>query len=124
MAYDIKVKVGDVELKGTLDDTDCARTIWDILPIRSSFETWGEEFYFPIGIGGSSDDTAKTEVKVGTIGYWPPGDALAIFFGPTPASTGDEPVAASQVNVVGYLEGADELKKVMDAEEIVMEKDL
>ncbi len=45
------------------------------------------------------------------MGYWPPGEALAIFFGPTPASTGDDPVPASEVNVVGRILGDARLLK-------------
>jgi len=43
------------------------------------------------------------KVKAGDIGYWPPGQALAIFFGPTPMSTGSDPVPASEVNLVGRI---------------------
>jgi hypothetical protein len=49
------------------------------------------------------DNTATTKVKVGDIGYWPPGHALAIFFGPTPMSSGADPVPASEVNMVGRI---------------------
>ena len=49
------------------------------------------------------DESATTKVKVGDIGYWPPGKALAIFFGPTPMSTGPDPVPASEVNLVGRI---------------------
>ncbi len=68
------------------------------------------------------DDTAKQEVEIGTIGYWPSGEALAIFFGPTPASTGEKPVAASDVNVVGEVDDAERLKEAKDAGKIRVEK--
>ena len=42
---------------------------------------------------------------VGELGYWPHGRAFCIFFGPTPASQGDEIRAASAVNIVGKLKG-------------------
>ncbi len=122
MEADIKVKVGHVELKGVLYDTECGKAVLEALPLRTDFERWGEEFYFSIGIKKSLDETACKVVEVGTVGYWPPGDALAVFFGPTPTSTDKEPVAASEVNIVGELYDASELKKVQDAVEIVMEK--
>jgi len=49
------------------------------------------------------DSTATTRVKAGDIGYWPTGEALAIFFGKTPISTGDDPVPVSEVNIVGRI---------------------
>ena len=42
---------------------------------------------------------------MGDVGYWPPGTSLCIFFGPTPASRGDEIRAASAVNIVGKIVG-------------------
>ena len=44
-------------------------------------------------------------VALGDLGYWPPGKAFCIFFGPTPMSRGDEIRPASAVNVVGRVTG-------------------
>ncbi|MDA8240244.1 MAG: cyclophilin-like fold protein [Nitrospiraceae bacterium] len=65
----------------------------------------GGEFYFEIPVRMPLDKTATTKVSIGDIGYWPPGSALAIFFGPTPMSRGPEPVPASEVNIVGRITG-------------------
>ncbi len=121
MTQKIKITVGDVELEGELKDSECADQIKKVLPIESDFQTWGDEFYFSIGLEMGLDDTARREVDVGSIGYWPSGTALAIFFGPTPASTGKKPVAASDVNVVGEVKNAEKLKEVKDAEKINVE---
>jgi len=121
MSAKIKVSVGDVELYGELKETDCAERIKKSLPLESEFQTWGDEFYFSIGLEMGLDDTAKQEVEVGTIGYWPSGEALAIFFGPTPASSGKKPVAASDVNIVGKVENAESLKEAKDASKIRVE---
>ena len=48
---------------------------------------------------------ARADVEVGELGYWPAGSAFCIFFGPTPVSSGDQPRAASPVNVVGRVLG-------------------
>jgi uncharacterized protein len=64
---------------------------------------WGDEFYFEIPVTMPLDESATRKVKAGDIGYWPPGKALAIFFGPTPMSTGTDPVPASEVNLVGRI---------------------
>jgi len=84
-------------------DTDCAKAIYSILPIEANLNTWGDEFYFSIPLEYPLDDTATLKVKVGDIGYWPPGKAIAIFFGPTPASVDENPVPASEVNIIGRL---------------------
>ena len=75
------------------------------LPIEADFQTWGDEYYFPVPVDMPLDETSTLEVQVGDMGYWPHGKALAIFYGPTPASSGesDRPVPASEVNPVGKI---------------------
>lgn len=84
-------------------ETTCAKRIYEILPIESTVNTWGEEFYFSIPVEFPLDETATLETKVGDIGYWPPGKAIAIFFGPTPISVDENPRPASKVNIIGKL---------------------
>mgnify|MGYP006302075747 CR=1 FL=1 len=122
MSNEIKVVVGELKLEGKLNDTSCAKSVYNMLPLEREFETWGDEFYFPVELDMELDETARSKVEVGTIGYWPPGKAVAIFFGPTPGSDGDEPVAASDVNIIGKLKNSKELKKVKDADKILIEK--
>jgi hypothetical protein len=101
----IKIIIGDITLEGELFDTPCAKAVADALPIETRPNEWGDEFYFEIPVKMPLDETATTKVAVGDIGYWPPGNALAIFFGPTPISRGAEPVPASEVNLVGKIRG-------------------
>lgn len=82
-----------------------ADAIWATLPIDSRASTWGEEIYFSIPVEAELEAGAQAEVALGDIAYWPPGSAFCIFFGRTPASTGDAPVAASAVNVIGRVAG-------------------
>ena len=122
MSTPIRVSIGQVVLHGELLDTACAKKISNALPIEAVPEEWGDEFYFSISVSAALDDTATTKVKIGDIGYWPPGNALAIFFGPTPVSTGPEPVPASAVNLVGKIIGdASILKKAIGARKIRIE---
>ena len=88
----------------TLDGSRTARAIWDALPIEAAAQTWGDEIYFKIPVALSEDD-ARAVVELGDLGYWPPGQAFCIFFGPTPASRGDEIRPASPVNVFGRIDG-------------------
>ncbi len=88
-----------------LNNTPTARKIAEALPMGGRANRWGDEIYFPIGIDADPDPKAKDEVEVGALAYWPPGNAFCIFWGPTPASHGNEPRAASAVNVVGRVTG-------------------
>ncbi len=99
----IRITAGDIVVEGELLDTPCAKTIAGHLPFEVRPNEWGDEFYFTIPVVLPLDDTATAEVKAGDIGYWPPGSALAIFFGPTPLSRGADPVPASEVNLVGRI---------------------
>jgi len=118
----IKIVIQNLALDAELFDTACAKAIVATLPIESSPNKWGDEFYFGIPLKQGIDDTATTKVRVGDIGFWPPGNALAIFFGPTPMSSGSDPVPASEVNIVGKVTGdATTLRKVKGATKIRIE---
>ncbi len=119
MPAEAKLRIGDLELKVLFFDTECARAIVEALPIETSFNVWGDEFYFEIPVRMDLDNTATTDVQAGDIGYWPPGHALAIFFGPTPMSTTEKPVPASEVNIVGRIDGEYSLlRRYKDASKI------
>ena len=84
--------------------------------------TWGNEIYFSIGVKIAMEN-ADEIVEKGAIGYWLPEEAFCIFFGPTPASIGDEIKAASPVNVLGRISGDPEIfKRVQHGDEIVIDK--
>ena len=119
----LRVLVGDITVKAELFETACARAIAEALPIETSPNEWGDEFYFEIPVRIGLDETATVNVRAGDIGYWPPGRALAIFFGPTPMSSGPEPVPASEVNLVGRLiDDAALLKKAKGSKRIRIER--
>ncbi len=101
----IRITAGAVSLEGVLADTACGRAIAGALPLERPASLWGEEIYFDVGVEAELDETAAEVVEAGALGYWPTGRALCLFFGPTPASRGDEIRPASAVCVVGRLEG-------------------
>jgi hypothetical protein len=109
-------------MAAALDDTPTARQIASALPIRTAFNTWGDEIYFGIPVEADLDETAREVVDLGDLGYWPPGHAFCIFFGPTPMSQAGEIRPASAVNIVGRVIGdATQFKQIMQAPEIVLE---
>ncbi len=120
----IRIRVGDVDLKAELLDNETARGVYDLLPIEGFNNVWGDEFYFEVPLYLPPDASATQDVSVGDIGYWPPGKAIAIFFGPTPLSKADgKPVPAGPVNVIGRIKGdASLLKKAKDSNPIYIEK--
>ena len=122
MPVKIRISIVGLMLDAVLSDTPCAQAIAKALPIIASPSEWGDEFYFEIPVSEPLDATGTTSVKIGNIGYWPPGRALAIFFGRTPMSTAEAPVPASSVNLVGSIEGdATVLRKAKGAREIRIE---
>jgi uncharacterized protein len=104
MARAIRITAGQVSVVAELNDSSTADAIWNALPLEAKAETWGDEIYFGIPVR-TELDRAKEVVTLGDLGYWPPGHAFCIFFGPTPASRGDEIRPASPVNVVGRIGG-------------------
>ena len=122
MSKKIKITAGDVSMEAELNDSKTAELIWEALPIKEDGNTWGDEIYFSIPVKTTSENP-KEVVELGDIAYWPPGTAFCIFFGPTPASKGNEIRPASVVNVVGKLLGnAKDFKKVRGGTEVVLER--
>ena len=119
----IRIAVGEVALEAELNDSATAAKIGAALPIRSSFNTWGDEIYFSIPVDAELEDGAQEVVEVGDLGYWPPGSAFCIFFGLTPVSEPGRIMPASAVTVVGKVMGdATLFKQAMRAREVVLEK--
>ena len=85
-----------------MNDSRTAREIWKSLPLTSDFNMWGDEIYFSIPVEAGPENSQEV-VELGDLGYWPPGHAFCIFYGLTPASTGDEIRPASPVNPIGRI---------------------
>ena len=100
----LRIAAGAVSAQAALNDSPTAQAVWAALPIEAAAQTWGDEIYFPIPVSLAEED-AQAVVAPGDLGYWPPGRAFCIFFGPTPASRGDECRPASPVNVLGRVAG-------------------
>jgi hypothetical protein len=119
----IRIIVGPIKLEAELRDTKTAEAVYSALPVEAPFNTWGEELYFKLGGVRDHRETATTKVQIGDIAFWGPGGVVAIFFGRTPMSMGNDPVPADRVNVIGRITGdATKLRQVMDVGKVRIEK--
>jgi len=129
MAQKIVIKTESKIFEAELNESMTGKAIYDALPIRAKAQRWGGEIYFNIPVSCELEENSREVLDEGELGYWPPGKApsthsatpsttlratansgqaglrasFCIFFGPTPASVGDEIRAASAVNIVGTM---------------------
>ncbi|MBN2376546.1 MAG: hypothetical protein JXD22_09100 [Sedimentisphaerales bacterium] len=123
MPMAIDITAGNYRLQAQLNDSATAQTIAAALPIEAAAQRWGDEIYFAIDVDAPLQADAHDVVQAGQLGYWPTGKAFCLFFGPTPASRGDEIRAASAVNIVGLLTGDFScLKQVTNGQTIIIKK--
>jgi hypothetical protein len=119
----IRITVGPVQLDAELKSTKTAQEVYAALPIESPINTWGEEFYFKLAGVKDHRETATNQVKVGDVAFWGAGQVLAIFFGRTPMSMGQDPVPADRVNIIGRILGdASAFRRAMDASTIRIDR--
>ena len=93
------------EIFARLQDTPTTKALLAALPFESSANTWGEEVYFSAPLSVKLESDAREVVEPGTVCFWVQGSSLALPYGPTPASRGDECRLVSRVNILGALEG-------------------
>lgn len=108
MKKKIKVLFPDIdrEISIELDDSRSPKTVQAILenlPIQVSSTRWGDELYTEKTQIIAEEEDAKREVNFLDVAYWPEGNALCLFYGPTPISKDGQILAYSPVNIVGRI---------------------
>ena len=101
----ITLSAGGVSLAATLGDGPAARRLAGSLPVTIAMSRWGDEYYGSLAVRLPSGGARRDVYAVGEVALWPDGNAFCIFFGPTPASHGDEPRMASPGIPLGRILG-------------------
>jgi hypothetical protein len=118
----IRISWPSGHLTASLDDSPTSQALARALPLVSTARTWGKEVYFDVRVSVSRETDAREVVEPGTVAFWTDGDALALPYGPTPISQGDECRLASPCNVLGRIDGDPEvLATVRDGDPIRVE---
>lgn len=79
-----------------LNDGKAAAQLASALPLTVDMARWGDgEYYGTLPVAIASGEKRRDVFEVGEVALWPEGNAFCIFFGPTPASHGNEPRMAS-----------------------------
>lgn len=101
---DLSITIDDITLDAswTDDNPNTRAAISEALPVEGDASKWGDELYFRTPID-APEENGQVEVPVGGVAYWPQGNALCLFWGPTPASVDETPRAASAVNLVAQI---------------------
>jgi len=119
----ITIRFDSAELEVELLDTPTAEAVYNALPLEGSANTWGEEVYFSTPLSLDEEPDAREVVEPGEIAYWPAGTAIAIGFGPTPISKGNEIRLAAPCNIWGRALGdVKQLAAVRSGERVRVER--
>ena len=123
MGKKIRILVSDLKVEAELNESKTAQLIWEALPVEAKAALWGEEIYFAVPVKTGLEMGSRDVVSAGELGYWPTGHAFCIFFGPTPASRGEEIRAASSVNIIGkVLSDPKVFLKVREGAKVTLER--
>jgi hypothetical protein len=117
------LKCKETKLVLNLRETLTADIIYNALPLKSKVQKWGDEIYFETGLSIELESDAKSIVNIGEIAFWNSGSAIAIGYGKTPISKGNEIRLISPCNI--WADSKFEkscIENIKENETIILEK--
>jgi len=117
------LKCKETKLVLDLRETLTADIIYNALPLKSKVQKWGDEIYFETGLSIELESDAKAIVNIGEIAFWNSGSAIAIGYGKTPISKGNEIRLISPCNI--WADSKFEkscIENIKENETIILEK--
>jgi hypothetical protein len=118
----IRIRWKNQSVEATLEDTPTAQQVVRALPCTAAANTWGQEVYFKLPVKAKLEPDAKAVVDPGAVCFWVQGSSMAIPFGPTPASHGEECRLVTPCNVMGKIDGDPQgLAGIRDGDPITVE---
>lgn len=111
----IRIAWNGGEVIANLRETPSVKQLLTALPCQANASTWGEEVYFELPVRVTLEADAQQVVEPGTVCFWVQGSALALPFGPTPASKGKECRLVTRCNVLGTIDGDPRQLKAIQA---------
>ena len=118
----LRIKVGDIIIDAELFPTPTADAILEQLPFFSDANTWGDEVYFSVPVSAEKEEDARDIIEPGELAFWVEGQCIAIGFGPTPISQGDEIRLAAATNIWGRsLTDVRLLSQAKDGDPVIVE---
>ena len=123
MSRTIIITINEHKFFAQLSNTPTADAIYAALPFESNAQTWGDEVYFSIPVSNQLlEDDAKSIVELGELAFWVEGNCIAIGFGPTPISHGNEIRLAARTNIWAHTDyDLTSLKNVRSGDPIQVE---
>jgi len=77
----VRITIGDKSIEATLADSEAARDFASLLPLTLAMnDLFRREKFAPLPRAISEQGKRTHDYAVGTIGYWPPGPDVAIFY--------------------------------------------
>ena len=102
------INYNDFNLNIKLNNSETSKAIQKLNDFKAKINTWGEEIYFETPLKTAKlEPNSRDVINLGEVAYWVEGSSIAIGFGPTPASLGNEIRLVTKVNIIGNYDVSD-----------------